>query len=108
MPAWPAKGWPARPWRTSPVRPRCLAPRCTAISPEAGNNSSATPWPGRRRGSSAGWRRPRRAAATAGAADLEDLLVAALLFARRAVAEHEVLQKMLQTEPETLLAGLSL
>ena len=50
----------------------------------------------------------RLAAATVGATGLEDLLVAALLFAHRAVAEHEVLQKMLETEPETLLAQLSL
>ncbi|MDQ1392194.1 MAG: hypothetical protein QOF30_1171 [Acidimicrobiaceae bacterium] len=48
------------------------------------------------------------AAATAGAADFATLLEEALLFAHRAVGEHEVLQKMLQTEPATLLSRLTI
>jgi hypothetical protein len=41
--------------------------------------------------------------AVAGAADLTTLLEEALVFARRAVGAHEVLQRVLQTEPERLL-----
>jgi AcrR family transcriptional regulator len=39
--------------------------------------------------------------------DLADLLEATLLFAHRAVEEHEVLQKILETEPERLLPVLT-
>jgi AcrR family transcriptional regulator len=39
--------------------------------------------------------------------DLADTLEAALLFAHRAVEEHEVLQKILETEPERLLPVLT-
>lgn len=49
----------------------------------------------------------RLAVAVDGAADLPGLLVEALLFAHRAVAEHEVLQKVLQTEPELLIPQLN-
>jgi AcrR family transcriptional regulator len=38
-----------------------------------------------------------------GAADLEDLLSEGLVHARRQLAEHAVLQKMLVTEPERLV-----
>jgi AcrR family transcriptional regulator len=48
------------------------------------------------------------AAATAGAPDFATLLEEALLFAHRAVGEHAVLQKMLQTEPATLLSRLTI
>jgi AcrR family transcriptional regulator len=49
----------------------------------------------------------RLAEAVAGAADLAGLLEAALMFAHRSVADHEVLQKVLQTEPERLLPQLT-
>jgi AcrR family transcriptional regulator len=49
----------------------------------------------------------RLANAVAGAPDFPSLLEEALLFAHRAVEEHEVLQKMLQTEPERLLPQLT-
>jgi AcrR family transcriptional regulator len=49
----------------------------------------------------------RLAEAVAGAADFAGLLEEALLFAHRAVEEHEVLQKVLQTEPERLLPQLT-
>ena len=49
----------------------------------------------------------RLAVAVDGAAGFEELLVEALLFAHQAVEEHEVLQKMLQTEPELLLPQLN-
>jgi AcrR family transcriptional regulator len=39
--------------------------------------------------------------------ELADLLEEALLFAHRAVEEHEVLQKILETEPERLLPMLT-
>lgn len=39
--------------------------------------------------------------------DLADLLEATILFARRAVDEHEVLQKILETEPDRLLPVLT-
>lgn len=39
--------------------------------------------------------------------DLADLLEATLLFAHRAVADHEVLQKVLETEPDRLLPVLT-
>jgi AcrR family transcriptional regulator len=39
--------------------------------------------------------------------DLADLLTETLLFAHRAVEEHEVLQKILETEPERLLPLLT-
>lgn len=42
-----------------------------------------------------------------GAASLEEVLERGLLFARRSVLEHEVLQKVLQTEPEVLLPKLT-
>lgn len=42
-----------------------------------------------------------------GAPDLVELLDRGLAFARRAVVEHELLQRMLQTEPDRLLGLLS-
>lgn len=42
----------------------------------------------------------------AGAAGLEELLVETLSFGRRAVTTHEVLQKVLETEPERILPAL--
>src|ERR1051325_1907705 len=42
-----------------------------------------------------------------GASGFEELLEEALLFAHRAVEEHAVLQKILQTEPERLLPQLN-
>jgi len=42
-----------------------------------------------------------------GADSLEEVLERGLLFARRQVAEHAVLQKVLQTEPDLLLPKLS-
>jgi len=49
----------------------------------------------------------RLIAAVAHHADLADLLEATLLFARRAVEDHEVLQKILETEPDRLLPALT-
>ena len=49
----------------------------------------------------------RLADAVADAEDLTTLLEEALLFAHRAVEEHAVLQKILQTEPERLLPELT-
>ena len=49
----------------------------------------------------------RLAEAVAGAPDFPSLLEEALVFAHRAVEEHEVLQKVLQTEPERLLPQLT-
>jgi AcrR family transcriptional regulator len=49
----------------------------------------------------------RLAEAVAGAGDFADLLEEALLFAHRALEEHELLQKMLQTEPDLLLPTLT-
>jgi AcrR family transcriptional regulator len=49
----------------------------------------------------------RLAEAVAGAPDFAHLLEEALLFAHRAVEEHDVLQKVLQTEPERLLPRLT-
>src|SRR5207245_10461438 len=49
----------------------------------------------------------RLAEAVAGAADFTALLEEALVFAHRAVEEHQVLQKILQTEPERLLPQLT-
>ena len=45
--------------------------------------------------------------AVADRTDFADLLVESLVFAHRAVREHEVLQKILQTEPERLLPLLT-
>jgi AcrR family transcriptional regulator len=42
-----------------------------------------------------------------GATSLEEVMERGLMFAHRAVAEHEVLQRMLQTEPEALLPTLT-
>jgi AcrR family transcriptional regulator len=50
----------------------------------------------------------RLAAAVDGAADFASLLQEALIFAHRAVEEHEVLQKVLQTEPDVLLPQLTI
>lgn len=41
------------------------------------------------------------------AESLEEVLERGLVFARRAILEHEVLQKVLQTEPEVLLPQLT-
>lgn len=49
----------------------------------------------------------RLAAAVAAAPDFAALLEDALVFAHRAVADHEVLQKILETEPELLLPQLT-
>ena len=49
----------------------------------------------------------RLADAVAAAPDFAALLEDALVFAHRAVAEHAVLQKILQTEPELLLPQLT-
>ena len=49
----------------------------------------------------------RLAEAVAGAPDFAALLEEALVFAHRAVEEHKVLQKVLQTEPERLLPQLT-
>jgi len=42
-----------------------------------------------------------------GATSLEEVLERGLLFARRQLLEHEVLQKMVQTEPEVLMPKLT-
>ncbi|HEV7886379.1 MAG TPA: TetR/AcrR family transcriptional regulator [Acidimicrobiales bacterium] len=49
----------------------------------------------------------RLAEAVAGTNGLDEMLVEALLFAHRAIEQHAVLQKILQTEPELLLPQLS-
>jgi AcrR family transcriptional regulator len=49
----------------------------------------------------------RLAEAVAGAPDFASMLEEALVFAHRAVEEHDVLQKVLQTEPERLLPQLT-
>jgi len=42
-----------------------------------------------------------------GAASLEEVLERGLVFARRALLEHEVLQKILETEPDVLVPKLT-
>jgi AcrR family transcriptional regulator len=49
----------------------------------------------------------RLAEVVGGSGDLPTLLVEGLMYAHRAVEEHEVLQKVLQTEPERLLPSLT-
>lgn len=49
----------------------------------------------------------RLAEAVAGAPDLSSLVEEALRFGRRALSEHQVLQKVLATEPERLIVLLS-
>jgi AcrR family transcriptional regulator len=49
----------------------------------------------------------RLAAAVGDTEGLDELLEEALFFAHRAVEEHEVLQKILQTEPDRLLPQLT-
>jgi len=49
----------------------------------------------------------RLAEAVAGAGDFAGRLEEALVFAHRAIEEHEVLQKILETEPERLLPQLT-
>jgi AcrR family transcriptional regulator len=49
----------------------------------------------------------RLAEAVAGATDLATMLEEAVTFAHRAIDEHDVLQKVLQTEPERLLPQLT-
>jgi AcrR family transcriptional regulator len=49
----------------------------------------------------------RLAEAVADTESFPDLLERALLFAHRSIEEHEVLQKILQTEPERLLPTLT-
>jgi AcrR family transcriptional regulator len=50
----------------------------------------------------------RLADATAGAPDFATLLEEALMFAHRAVGEHQVLQTMLESEPGPLLTRLTI
>jgi AcrR family transcriptional regulator len=50
----------------------------------------------------------RLAEAVAGAPDFASMLEDALVFAHRAIEEHEVLQKVLQTEPDRLLPQLTI
>jgi AcrR family transcriptional regulator len=50
----------------------------------------------------------RLAAAVSGAQDLAELVSEALLFAHRSIASHQVLQKVLDTEPELLLPQLTI
>jgi AcrR family transcriptional regulator len=50
----------------------------------------------------------RLAEAVAGAPDFASLLEEALFFAHQAIDDHEVLQKVLQTEPELLLPQLTI
>jgi AcrR family transcriptional regulator len=50
----------------------------------------------------------RLADAVADAPDLETLLVNGIIFAHRAIAEHEVLQRILGTEPELLTPQLTI
>ena len=50
----------------------------------------------------------RLALAVAGAPDFTTMLEEALVFAHRAIEEHEVLQKVLETEPERLLPLLTI
>lgn len=50
----------------------------------------------------------RLAETVAGVSDFAELLEEALLFAHRAVENHEVLQKLLVTEPDRLLPQLNL
>jgi len=50
----------------------------------------------------------RLADAVAAAPDLEAVLVDGILFAHRAIEEHEVLQRLLGTEPEMLTPQLTL
>jgi AcrR family transcriptional regulator len=49
----------------------------------------------------------RLADAVGSAPDLESLLVDGILFAHRAIEEHDVLQKVLETEPELLVPQLT-
>lgn len=49
----------------------------------------------------------RLAAAVAAAPDFPSMVEHAVMFAHRAVLEHEVLQKILQTEPDLLLPQLT-
>jgi AcrR family transcriptional regulator len=49
----------------------------------------------------------RLADAVADAPDLETLLVNGIIFAHRSIAEHEVLQRILRTEPELLTPQLT-
>lgn len=49
----------------------------------------------------------RLADAVAGAPDFSHLLEEGLVFAHRAIEEHDVLQKVLETEPERLLPQLT-
>lgn len=50
----------------------------------------------------------RLAEAVAGAADFANLLEEGLVFAHRSVLEHQVLQKVLTTEPERLLPAITI
>ena len=49
----------------------------------------------------------RLAAAVAKAPDLQSLLEEALLYAHQAIEDHEVLQKILETEPDRLVPALT-
>jgi AcrR family transcriptional regulator len=43
----------------------------------------------------------------AGAASLEEVMERGIIFARRAIVDHDVLQRVMQTEPERLLPALT-
>ena len=42
-----------------------------------------------------------------GATDLEEVMERGLMFAHRSIVDHEVLQRVMQTEPDTLLPALT-
>ncbi len=42
-----------------------------------------------------------------GAADLEEVMERGIMFAHRSIVEHEVLQRVMQTEPDKLLPALT-
>jgi AcrR family transcriptional regulator len=42
-----------------------------------------------------------------GAADLEEVMERGIMFAHRSIVDHEVLQRVMQTEPDTLLPALT-
>lgn len=42
-----------------------------------------------------------------GATDLEEVMERGIMFAHRSIVEHEVLQRVMQTEPDTLLPALT-
>ena len=101
MPAWPAGGWPRPRSRTPPGRP---VSRATVYRTFPGGRDELI-------NAVVAWATleffGRLYEQVQGAESLEEVMERGIMFAHRSIVEHEVLQRVMQTEPEKLLPTLT-